>query len=328
MGDYLYNVPVEVLIERGLIDRDEGIFNPGGYIFMEDGIPHLLRESFRALGILSPILVYEDGQGRYHIVDGRKRLAFAGECGLDEVKAVLLPPTTPIFYIFAYLRNEWDAFVSESVMNAIGFLALAGKAGIRDEEKLRELSPVWGGTGFMEDVGRVMGLPLQLRRFLHEKRYSLRQIRSVILFPREVIEILTGWIGQLHLTASTLEEVGTTLRDCSIRKGVTPEEFVVSSGISELIAADMPVKEKTGALLRLLRGLRYPTLTEVNRKIEEKLSELALPDGIDIRWDRTLENREIRVSLSIKKPSDLEAMEKALGSQSLKRAIIESLDYL
>ncbi|RMG03816.1 MAG: hypothetical protein D6726_04765 [Nitrospirae bacterium] len=90
----------------------------------------------------------------------------------------------------------------------------------------------------------------------------------------------------------------------------------------------MPVKEKTGALLRLLRGLRYPTLTEVNRKIEAKLSELALPDGIDIRWDRTLENREIRVSLSIKKPSDLEAMEKALGSQSLKRAIIESLDYL
>ncbi len=143
-----------------------------------------------------------------------------------------------------------------------------------------------------------------------------------------IIHLLMEWQDDLHLTASVLDEIGSGLRDCTRRQKVALEEFVKTSGFEGVITSGLSPREKTEEIRRILRERRYPVLSEANRRIEERFERINLPDGVSVSWDRTLENREVKVELSMKKAGELERLAGLLKTDDLKRAIEETLEEI
>jgi len=319
------------LLKVDSIVLEQSHFNYRPFLFLDDEGKDTLEKSFTSLGILMPVVVYQDEEGQYHLVDGGRRLRFARKKGLSEIGARILPPETPVEALLDYLLFQLRDEVQRSAMNGTGFIHFAVKTGISVDWIFQSLSSLPGfrpDGRFLGEVEKIMDLPLPFRRFCHEKRYSLKQIRNLAALPKNIIHLLMEWQDDLHLTASILDEIGSGLRDCTRREKVDLEEFVKESGFEDVITSGLSPREKTEEIRRILRERRYPVLSEVNRRVEERFERIDLPDGVSIRWDRTLENREVNVELSIRSTDEWERISGLLKADELKRAIEETLDDL
>jgi hypothetical protein len=45
--------------------------------------------------------------------------------------------------------------------------------------------------------------------------------------------------------------------------------------------------------------MRFPILTTVNDKIETLVSDLHLPPAVNLQWDRSLEKKEVAITISV-----------------------------
>lgn len=72
-----------------LIDADPASLHHGVASHEED---RALRESIRRFGVMSALIVSEDGAGRYLVIDGLRRLQTARELGLRKLWCVVHPP--------------------------------------------------------------------------------------------------------------------------------------------------------------------------------------------------------------------------------------------
>ncbi len=326
-----YNVCMKTLLKVDSIVLEQSPFNYRPFLFLNDEEKDTIEQSFSFLGILMPLLVYADRNGQYHLIDGERRLCFARKKGLKEIKARILPPETPVEALLDYLLYQLRDEVQRSAMNGIGFIHFAVKTGISVDWIFQSLSRLPGfrpDRRFIGEVEKIMDLPLPFRRFCHEKRYSLKQVRNLAALPMEIIHLLMEWEDDLHLTASVLDEIGSGLRDCIRREKVDLEEFVKTSGFEDVITSGLSPREKTEEIRRILRERRYPVLSEANRRIEERFERINLPEGVSVRWDRTLENREVKVELSMRSADEWERISGLLRAEALKRAIEETLEEI
>ena len=73
---------------------------------------------------------------------------------------------------------------------------------------------------------------------------------------------------------------------------------------------------------------KYPVLSEKNAVIQETVDRLNLPRGVSIDWDRTLENKNIALSVNLNDPAQWEEIMKKLSADDLREAIRNILDEL
>ncbi len=331
MGLLGYNVCMKTLLKVDSVILEQSLFNYRPFLFLHDEGKDLLEQSFNSLGILMPLVVYADRDGQYHLIDGGRRLRFARKKGLKEIEARILPPETPLQDVLDYLLHQLRDEIGRSAMNGIGFIHFAVKTGISVDWIFQSLSWLPGfrpDKRFLGEVEKIMNLPAPFRRFCHEKRYSLKQIRNLAALPMNIIHLLMEWQDGLHLTASVLDEIGSGLRDCTRREKVDLAEFVKKSGFEDVITSGLSPREKTEEIRRILRERRYPILTETNRRLEERFERINLPEGVSIKWDRTLENREVKVEFSMRSADEWERISGLLRAEALKRAIEETLEEI
>jgi len=306
-------------------------FAPDPFLFDDSGFDDSLMSSFESAGILNPIVVCSDGAGSLHLVDGRKRVRFAEQKGMQSMDAVVFPAETPLTDIVLFVFSEKRTVIEASVVNSVGFVNFASSLDIEESWMFEYLCRPLGfrpHRSFLEECGRVHDLPLEIRRFCHEKRFSLRQVLNLTSHPVEVLEAIIRWKPYLHLSASILDELASNLKDCLRMNDTTLERFVRESGIQEIIESASSPRDRTTELRNRIRALRYPVLTEVNERIEKAVKRLDLPEGLTIEWDRTLENRGVRLNIIVKDMAGWTEIRKRLDSTEIHEVIKSILKEL
>ena len=90
----------------------------------------------------------------------------------------------------------------------------------------------------------------------------------------------------------------------------------------------MDPRDKTDRLRRLIRIRQFPILSGVNARIERAVSDLKLPEEVGIKWDRTLENKNVGCSINIHDPGKWRNVLDALESKEVRDALEEILSEL
>ncbi len=310
---------------------DDSRFSLKDYLFESYNAPTCHITSFDTLGILYPVILFTDNSHQYHLVDGRKRVQFAKEMKEPLIRANVLPENTPvtdiITLIFCNKRND----IERSVMNRVRFLCYAMALNAPDSWILQSLCVPFEfkpHSSFLRECERINSLPKELKTFCHEKKFSFKQMLNLTLYPENLLLQIIRWKSDLQLTASIMDEMASNLKDYLKSENKAISDFVAEQNVQDIIDSSLSPREKTDRLRQLINLKRYPILTAKNSAIQGRVDDLGLPKGIAMDWDRTLENRNVHVSINISDASQWRELLSRLSSEEVKKAIESILDEL
>jgi hypothetical protein len=310
---------------------DDSRFALHNFLFDSVSVPSCHINTFCTLGILYPIIVYKDRKGLVHLVDGRKRAEYAKQSEDRMIRAMVLPDTTPVTDIVSLIHCNKRNDIESSVMNKVQFLCFAISMNVPESWILKvlcvplEFKP---HTEFLRECERIFHLPRQLRQFCHEKKFSLKQLLNLSYYSPDILNQLIRWKSTLQLTASTLDEIASHLRDYLRANNKSLKDFLAEPDVEEVLESSLSQREKTEKLRQLLYLKRFPTLSAVNANIRQIIKQLQLPKEIQITWDSTLENKNVDVRLNINDPQKLQVVLDTLASSDVKKAVQSMLDEL
>ncbi len=307
---------------------EESLFSLSDVIFKTKKPDALIMQSYKQLGILSPIILYKDRNHQLHIIDGVKRIRYARENDINELNAIVIPEETPVKEILLFIYNDKRDEIIQSTINKIMFLNFSLSKDIEKSWIQSHLCVPMGfksDSGFFYDCDRINNLPGELKLFCHEKGFSLKQILNLAHYPEDIIIQLVSWKSILHFSASTFEEIASNLKDYLRGNNMDVDNFVSENTVQEIIQSPLSPRDKTEKLRNLIYIKRFPILSGVNEKIEDTVRKLKLPKGISVSWDRTLENRKVELRIDIKKIEDWQELLGEIKTSKIKDAIKDIL---
>jgi hypothetical protein len=311
------------------IRTDESRFSLKDVLFTSGGYSY--DESLNKLGILNLVVVQKYEDGRLHLIDGRKRLLYAEKNLVEMVDAVVLSEETPVTDIITLILCGKSEEIGSSAINRAQFICFAVSLGVPEEWVLKSLCAPFGlrpHSGTLSECGRICSLPKELKRFCHDKKFSLKQLINLSSYHGDLLSLLVEWNPLLHLTASTMDELASNLRGWMRSNNKNAADLIKDEEIMEIMGSSMDPRDRTSKLRRLFRVRQFPLLSEVNSRIEMTVSGLELPEEIDIKWDRTLENRNVAVSINIHDAGKLRRVLDSLKSKEVRDALEEILNEL
>jgi hypothetical protein len=310
---------------------DDSHFSLKDYLFDSFSAPTCHITSFDTLGILYPVILFVGDRNRYHLVDGRKRLQFAKEMRQPMIKANILPRGTPLTDIITLIFCNKRDDIQASIINRVQFLCYALSLNASDSWILQSLCVPFEfkpHSSFLRECERIFNLPGKLRQFCHEKKFSLKQLLNLTLLPEKLLLQIIDWKSDLQLTASIMDEIASNLKDYLKRENKSIDDFVSGQDVQEIFDSSLSPREKTDKLRQLINLKRFPILSQKNSAIQASVDELSLPKGMTIDWDRSLENKNIHVSLNIRDLSKWQGLLETLSSAEVKKALESILDEL
>jgi len=319
------------LINTNDILVEKSCFSLKGFLFETGRDKASTEDSFDHLGILYPVLVFKDKNGRLHLVDGRKRVNFAMQRRMEKIRAIILPESMPVTDIITQILADKSTEIGQSVMNKMLFICFANRVAAAESWIINSLCRPFGFkpySEFLKDCERANDLPDEIKSFCHEKKFSMKQILNLSHHPEDILLQLMRWRTDIQLTASTMDELASNLKDYLRAQKRTINDLVLENEVQDIIRSSMSPRDKTERLRKFIHAKRFPVLTEVNTRIEDTISELNLPERITVKWDRTLENKHVEVTVHVSKSEQLEELLRTLNSAEVKKAVKDILDKL
>jgi hypothetical protein len=310
---------------------DGSLFSLKGFLCGPDVRKICPEDSFKRLGILYPAVVFRDGSGRFHIIDGAKRAHFATMDQQENISAIILTETTPVTDIITFILCGKTNEIEQSVLNKVQFVCFAASLEAPEPWILNYLCPVFGfrpHSRFLEDCQRIRKLPEELKSFCHEKRFSMKQLLNLTYYPEEILLQLMEWRNEIQLTASILDEISSNLGDYLKAEEKTIKDFIEESGVQEILRSSLSPRDRTERLREVIRLKRFPVLSEVNARMERTVEDLKLSQEISVDWDRTLENKNVDITVRIQDAKKFSGLIDRLKSLEMKKAVERLLDEL
>jgi hypothetical protein len=303
----------------------------GDYLFEPDVELSCHINSFGTLGILYPVIVYKDDKSQFHLIDGKKRVQFAKEKRETLILATVLSQSTPITDIITLIFCNKRHEIESSVVNKIQFICFTSSLNAPISWILQSLCIPFEFKpygDFLNECEQINNLPKELKLFCHEKKFSLKQMLNLTWYPVDILRQIIKWKSVLQLTASTMDEIASNLKDYLRLNNKKIIDFIRESEVREILDSSLSPRDKTERFRWFLYIKRFPTLSDVNERIEETVKRLNLPGGIRINWDKTLENKNVNISINIKDHKQWDVLLNRIKSEEIKKAVKSILDNL
>lgn len=287
--------------------------------------------AFDTFGILYPIIVYKDRKGQLHLVDGKKRVQFATLNRDTMIRATILPENTPVTDLITLILCNKRYEIEFSIINKIQFIYFACSLNAPESWVLQSLCIPFEfkpDSDFLRECERVYNLPKELKLFCHEKKFSFKQLLNLTYHQRDVLKKLMEWKPALQLTASTLDEIASNLKDYLKADNKNLGEFLSEPEIEDIMESSLSPRDKTEKLRHFIHIKRYPVLSSTNASIKKTVDGLKLPKEIHLKWDKTLENKNLELSINVNDSRKWEKLLNKLSSPETKKALKSILEEL
>jgi hypothetical protein len=103
------------------------------------------------------------------------------------------------------------------------------------------------------------------------------------------------------------------------------QEF--ESCIDRINKIDKTQKDIQIKLRQTIYKSSFPTLYKANKLMEEKITELNLPDKISISWDKSLENKQLNICITCNKKEDMKLLDSLKEKQSKLNNLLNNFGY-
>ena len=281
-----------------------------------------LRRSIAEVGVLQPLLVrqcdadrqrqrVQVSRSRFQIVCGFGRARVASELGLAPLPAQLLAPETSdgdclrlaLFDNLPHRRfNPIERATALSKLRRhVGRQQL-----VRDYMPLLGLQP---NGSLLDRTLALAQLSEGLKRAVAEGRIEAKVGASLAALPSDDQAAFARLLERCQPSVSVVRELAEALADVARRDGLTIREILASPEVSAILDSQEMTRrtasERTAALRRHVRRLRYPTVSLHEARFADLRSALNLPPSMRLEPAPNFESDEIRLEIRFQNEEEL-----------------------
>lgn len=292
----------------------------------------IYTSNLKSQGILSPILVKEIKKNDYELIDGLKRLKFAINENLETLHATILPFTFQDIEILKILIINTKKENSLNTILNLKFIDTAlNKLNLDKKQIISDIFPMLN-INFHKDIfnqiSKINTMQQEVIEFAEEKNLSFKQCLNLSNTNQNVLKLVFDWSTYIHLSMSNILELSEMINDICIENDLNLEYFSNNEDIQETLISENNPNQKTKNLTNYIRKLRFPILTQTHQNINSITDKLKIPKNIRLIWDHSLENKEIKLNLSIKNTQDIKNLSNFLSEENNQNLLNQVLEYL
>jgi len=221
-----------------------------------------LADSFKAKGIIQPILVRRLGDGQFQLIAGERRLRAAKLAGLGKIPAIVRAASDAESMEIALIENLQRKDLNP-IEAAKAFQRLMKEFGLTQEE-LSARSAKEGSS--IANTVRLLSLPSAVQTWVEEAQLSLGHAKVLLALTNPEEQIRLGRkVVKARLSVRDLERLITPPRGVKARR----------IGSSDLSPVEEQLKRKLGTKVRLIEGkvggrilIEYYSAEELDRLVD------------------------------------------------------------
>ncbi len=290
------------------------------------------ESSLESCGILSPVLAKRSGKNpqNVHVLDGFKRVYWASSRGMASISCVFVPGSISEYEAWMIVFAAQKHVLCSSALKA-AFLQHLEKSGVSRETIINKFMPaleLGPSEHLLKKYLKIAGLPEKVLSFCHSKGFSAKRCLNLSHHKKGLLESFFSRSHSLSLSARLAEELLNDINDILRREGISPEEFFCEPEIAKIFQDRTDNRIRTERLRDAVRKRKFPVLTSIERQMEKAKQRLLDERSFRVSWDRTLENRAINLSASVKSPREFMQLVRELEQEDTLEGIRILLSFL
>jgi ParB family chromosome partitioning protein len=292
---------------------------------------HKLRSSIQDAGLIQPVLLRKKSAG-YQIVCGFRRLSVMKELGKSEIESrVFEEKEMDEFQLFSLsLHENLTTRGFNAVEKAIALDKLIHRFQIHPTVVVKTFLPAFS----LEPNEKILDTFLSLARMEDEiKAYVLKEevsrsnIRRLSTLTPENRMALLSLISPLKLGENRLRELLTLLEETSRRSHATVKEIAGQPELRAVLSQkELTPSQKTERVKKVLTGLRYPKLNQLEKEFEKKRKDLNLPSNLLLHHPPFFEGKGLKMEFEFESIEEYQTILSALSALSGKEAFKQMIE--
>jgi hypothetical protein len=268
-----------------------------------------LRESIEEIGLVHPPCVVREGEGRIEIASGYRRILALKQLGwskvaCEDVSSLLESPLERL--LFAFHENR----VSRPFNAVEKAMVLSRLEPLLDKETILKgfmpLLSLPSHEGTLRFYVELAGMKQEVRDALAAGLISLNAAKSLLALKPESAECVFQCIRNLILNFNQQLQFIDIMTDLSEMEGGSFFQIMDSESIRAVLEnRQLNKPQKARRLLEELRSRRYPRLREAEKRFQESLNRLSLPEGTRIDHPAFFEAPGYRLEVEFRDGEDL-----------------------
>ena len=296
--------------------------------------PHLplgpLLESVREVGILTPLHLQGADPGPYRIVSGFRRHEAASRLQFPTVPAVIRRSRSGLSLFRQALFENLALHVLGEFDKATVLSKLRLQFAVDEDSLIREYLPLLQVNPNRSQLRRYLGLG-----GLPE---SVRLAGAEGLSPQVALAI-SGWdapeqewfltlVQRYRLGGNKQKQLFALLDELSLTHE-SPREAFSKSGARQVDRNEqVPAQQRFDSIVRCLRQLRYPVVTEYQERYRHLKAALNAPASVRFEIPPFFEGDEIRIGFAFRKPEQLKGIARWLADTADRDELSQILEML
>jgi len=287
---------------------------------------HKLRSSIQDAGLIQPVLLREKS-GEYQIICGFRRISVMKELGKSEIESrVFGEKEMDEFQLFSLsLHENLTTRGFNAVEKAIALDKLIHRFQIHRAVVINTFLPFFS----LEPNEKILSTFLSLARMEDEiKTYVLKQevsranIRRLSALTPDDRMALFSLISALKLGENRLRELLALLEEISRRIHARLKEIAGQPEIQAILSQkELTPSQKTERVKKVLTGLRYPELNQLEKTFERKRKDLNLPPNVSLHHPPFFEGKGLKIEFQF------ESMEEYRGALSTLSQLVDKKEF-
>jgi len=287
-----------------------------------------LRSSIEEVGLIQPVFLRKR-LGGYQIICGFRRISVMKELGKSEIESrVFEEKEMNEFQLFSLsLHENLTTRGFNTIEKAIALDKLIHRFQIDHAIVIKTFLPSFS----LEPNEKILNTYLSLAQMENEiKRYVLKEevsrsnIRRLATLNPDDRMVILSLISQLKLGENRLREILTLLKEISRRNQCAEKDIVQRPDIQAILSQkELTPSHKTERVKKVLMGLRYPKMYQMEEKFEKRRRDLNLPSNLLIHHQPFFEGRGLKVEFEFETMEEYRSILKLLSSLADKKEFEE-----
>jgi len=278
-----------------------------------------LRSSIEQIGLIQPVLLRKKGDP-YQIVCGFRRISVMKELGKSEIESrVLEDKEMDEFQLFSLsLHENLTTRGFNAVEKAVALDKWIHRFQIDPAAVIKTFLPFFS----LEPNEKILNTYLSLVQMEDEiKTYVLKEevsrtnIRKLSTLTSDNRMAVLSLISPLKLGENRLREALTLLEEISRRNQCQEKDIVQRPEIQTvLFQKELTPSQKSERIKKVLMGLRYPKLNQLEKAFEKKRRDLNLPSNISLQHPSFFEGKRLKIEFQFESIEEYRSIVKSLSS--------------
>ena len=289
-----------------------------------------LRSSVQEIGLIQPVLLRKKLDA-YQIVCGFRRVSVMKMLGKSEIEAkVYEEKERDEFQLFSLsLHENLTTRGFNAVEKAMALDKLVHRFQIHPTAVIKTFLPAFS----LEPNEKILNTYLSLAQMEDEiKTYVLKEevsrsnIRRLSTLTPDNRMALLSLISPLKLGENRLRELLTLLEETSRRNQSTVKEIAGRPEIQAILSQkELTPSQKTERVKKVLLGLRYPELNQLEKAFEKRRKDLNLPPNISLHHPPFFEGKGLKIEFQFETVEEYRIILKSLSGFAGKKEFEEMI---